>query len=428
MTASIPSPETITRVELPNGIVLLLYENHSSPAVVIGGSLWAGSLDEAPEQAGLANFTAGMLMRGTATRTFEQINKALESVGAQLAFHSGVHTVGFGGKALAEDLDLLLDILADCLQHPTFPPDEAARLQGQILTDLKRRAHDTHRMARLTFDALLYPNHPYGRSVQGYEETVAALGRDDLAGYYRRHYSPAGMIVVVVGAISAGAVVDRVHSRLGDWQAPEATPNRSIPPRVQLGGPRRRAVPVVGKAQADIVLGWPALARNDPDFMKAHLTNTILGVFGMMGRLGDQIRDRQGLAYYVYSRLEAGLGAGPWLVIAGVNPANVEQAIDSIRREVRCLRDEPLPAAELADSQLFLTGSMPLRLETNEGLAGTLLDMERHGLGLDYLERYASLVHQVTAQDVQEMAWKYLDPDIYALAVAGPGQDPLDIR
>jgi zinc protease len=130
MTASLPSSETITRVELPNGIIVLAYENFSSPAVVIGGSLWAGALSEPSEQAGLASFTAGMLMRGTKSHTFTQINEALESVGAQLGFRAGVHTVGFGGKALAEDLDLLLEFLAGSLRHPTFPVEEVDKLQG----------------------------------------------------------------------------------------------------------------------------------------------------------------------------------------------------------------------------------------------------------------------------------------------------------
>jgi zinc protease len=420
MTPSYPSSDTIHRVELPNGIVVLAYEDHTNPSVVIGGYLWAGALGEAPEQAGLSSFTSGMLMRGTESRTFGEINEALESSGAQLGFHSGVHTVGFGGKALAEDLDLLLGVLADCLQHPTFPADQAQTLQGQILTDLQRRRHDTRRMAGLAFDALLYPTHPYGRSVQGYEETVSSLGRDDLERYYREHFSPQGLVISVVGAVSAAAVVDEVRAALAGWAAPGATPNRSIPPDVTLNEPRRQIVPVEGKTQADIVLGWPGLARKDDDFMKASLTNVVLGVFGMMGRLGDTIREEQGLAYYVYSRLEAGLGAGPWSAIAGVNPANVQQAIDGILHEVRRLRDEPVPAGELADSQAFLTGSMPLRLETNEGVAQTLLDMERHDLGLDYLLRYADLIHAVTVPDLQEMARKYLDPEVYALAVAGP--------
>ncbi len=420
MTLSFPSPETITRTELPNGIVVLAYKDHSNPSVIVAGYLWAGALSEAPQQAGLASFTSGMLMRGTEGRSFGQINEALESVGAQLGFGSGVHTVSFGGKALAEDLDLLLEILSDSLQHPTFPAEQAETLRGQILTDLQRRRHDTRRMARLTFDALLYPDHPYGRSTRGYEETVSGLDRDDLMSFYREHYSPQGMVVAVVGAESAGTVVERVQRALGGWQAPGVTPNLSIPPEVSLSEQRRRIVPVEGKTQADIVLGWPGLARKDPDFIKANLANTVLGIFGMMGRLGDSVRDEQGLAYYVYSRLEAGLGAGPWSAIAGVNPANVQRAIDGILHEVRRLRDEPVPAEELADSQSFLTGSMPLRLETNEGVAQTLLDMERHDLGFDYLLRYADLVNAVTVQDLQDMARKYLDPDVYALAVAGP--------
>jgi zinc protease len=419
MSASLPSTETITRVELPNGVIVLAYENFSSPSVVIGGSLWAGSLSEAAEQAGLASFTAGMLMRGTETRTFGQINEALESVGAQLSFRCGVHTVGFGGKALAEDLDLLLDILADSLQHSTFPADEADKLQGQILTALQRRAYDTRRMARLTFDALLYPNHPYGRSVQGYEETLSGLSRDHLASYYRDHYSPQGMVIALVGAVSASAVLDKVQRALSGWHAPGATPNRTIPPELRLDGLRRETVSVEGKTQSDLVLGWMGLTRKDPDYMKARLANTVLGVFGMMGRLGDSVRDEQGLAYYVYSTLEAGLGTGPWLTTAGVNPANVERAIEGILHEVRRLRDEPIPADELTDSQSFLTGSMPLRLETNEGIVSTLLDIEHHDLGFDYLLRFADLVNAVTVQDVQDMARKILDPDVYALAVAG---------
>jgi zinc protease len=235
MTLSFPSPETITRVELPNGIVVLVYENPTSPAVVVSGAVWAGAMSEAAEQAGLSSFTAGMLMRGTERRTFAQINEALEAVGAQLGFRSGVHTATFGSKALAEDLDLLLDILADCLQRPIFPPEEVETLRGQILTGIQRRAHDTGSMAELTFDALLYPGHPYGRSVQGYEETVPGLSRDDLAAYYRAHYAPEGMMVVVVGAVPAEAVLDRVQAALGGWQAPGA--RRA--PRPTAAFPRR---------------------------------------------------------------------------------------------------------------------------------------------------------------------------------------------
>lgn len=420
MSSSFPSSETISRVELPNGVTVLVYETFGSPSVVLSGYLWAGALGETREQAGLAGFTSGMLLRGTETRSFGQINNELESVGARLGFRTGVHTVGFGGKALAEDLDLLLGTLADGLRQPTFPGEEAEKLRGQILTDLERRAYDTGRMAGLAFNELLYPDHPYGRSVSGYVETVSALGREDLADYYRAHYSPQGLVIAVVGAVSPGAAVDRVRAALGDWQAPGVMPDRSIPPPVSLAEARRRIVPMEGKTQADLVLGWPGLARNDADYSSARLANTILGVFGLMGRLGDHVREEMGLAYYVYSQLEAGYGAGPWTAVAGVNPANVQRAVDGILHEVRRLRDEPVSAEELADSQAFLTGSMPIRLETNEGVAATLLDMERYQLGLDYLLRYADLVNAVTVADVQAVAQKYLNPEVYALAVAGP--------
>jgi zinc protease len=423
MTGSFPSPETITRAELPSGVTVLAYETHGSPSVVMSGYLWAGALSEPRSQAGLANLTAALLTHGTETRSFSQINDALESVGAQLGFGSATHTVGFGGKALAEDLDLLLGILADCLCKPTFPDREVEKLQGQILTGLERRAHDTRQMARLTFHELLYPDHPYGASVDGYPDTVGNLDRQDVVRYYADHYSPQGLVISIVGAVPPQIVVDKVWAALGSWEAPDAQPNRSMPPAVGLDEQRRRIVPIEGKTQADIVLGWPAMARSNPDFLKAYLANTILGIFGMMGRLGDSVRDGQGLAYYVYSRLEAGLGIGPWLAIAGVNPANVERAIDAILYEVRRLRDEPVPEEELADSQAYLTGSIPLHLETNEGISATLLEIERHGLGLDYLQRYEELVRDITARDVQQVARTYLDPGTYVLAVAGPSSE-----
>jgi zinc protease len=420
MSSSYPSPETIVRHQLPNGITLLVYENHNSPSTVLSGYLWAGSVSETQEQAGLSNLTAQALMRGTKSRTFGQINEALESVGAQLGFSSQVHTAGFGGKALAEDLDLLLELLADSLQHPTFPLAEIDKLKGQVLTSLQRRAYDTRRMAQLACDALLFPNHPYGRSVVGYEETVSPLTSKDLVEHYETRYSPQGMVLAIVGAVTAGAALEKVKRALAGWQAPEATPEQNMPPTVALDEQRRDSVLIPGKTQSDIVLSWSGLARQDPDFMKARVANTILGVFGMMGRLGDTVRDQQGLAYYVYSRLQAGLTAGSWSAIAGVDPATVDRAIDGILGEAQRLREEVVGEGELADCKSYLTGSLPLQLETNEGLAATILNIERFDLGYDYLQRYSDLVHAVSAQDVQDMAQKYLHPENYALAVAGP--------
>jgi zinc protease len=417
---SIPGPQDITRHELSNGIVVLVRENHSSPAVVVSGYLAVGACDERPEQAGLAAFTAEGLMRGTADRTFEQIYESLESVGASVDVSGATHTTRFGTKSLAEDLPAVLDILADVLRHPTFPPKEIERLRGEILTNLEERAHDTRSMASLTFYELAYPEeHPYSRSADGYVETISTIGRDDLAAFYAGGYGPQGMVVAVVGAVETADALAQIEPIFGDWQAP--THERDPLPEVcRISEVRERFIPIPGKTQADLVLGYPGPARKSPDFLEAVVCNSVLGIFGMMGRLGETVREAQGLAYYSYSRVDGGPGPGPWRVIAGVNPINVGQAVSSIRTEVKRICEEPVGDEELADNKAFVTGSLPLRLETNEGVARHLLDMERHDLGLDYLQRYDALIGEITAERVQAVAQRWLDPDAYALAVAGP--------
>jgi len=165
---SIPGPESIVRHVFDNGMIALVRENFSSPSVVVGGTLWAGSLDEPDKRAGLASFVAECLSRGTQRRTFAQIYEEIESVGASFGVDGGRHATGFGAKGLAEDLGLLLDIIGDVLRHPTFPAEEVEKVRGEILTDLQIRAHDTRRVAGLEFRALAYPDHPYGRSTDGY--------------------------------------------------------------------------------------------------------------------------------------------------------------------------------------------------------------------------------------------------------------------
>lgn len=417
---SIPGPDDITRYELPNGIVVLVRENHNSPSVVIRGFLRVGAYDERPEQAGLSAFTAAALTRGTVNRTFEQIYEELEAVGASVGISGGTHTTGFGAKSLVEDLPLVLDILADALRYPTFPREEVEKLRGEIITDLEERAHDTRRMANLTFHELAYPKeHPYSRSLAGYIETIGKLSRDDLAEFYAGGYGPQGMVIVVVGAVETGDALAQIADAFGDWGG--HTYERVPLPEVQrITEACERTVSIPGKTQSDIVLGYPGPPRTAPDFLDAAVCNTILGVFGLMGRLGENVRDEQGLAYYSFSRLDGGPGPGPWRVIAGVNPANVERAIASIRAEIRRICEEPVNEDELTDNKAFITGSLPLRLETNEGVAQAILDMEHFNLGLDYLQRYADLINEITAERVQAAAQRWLDPDAYALAIAGP--------
>jgi zinc protease len=153
------------------------------------------------------------------------------------------------------------------------------------------------------------------------------------------------------------------------------------------------------------------------------MANLILGSLGMMGRLGEQVRDRQGMAYYVYSRVSARLWAGDWIANAGVDPVNIDRAIESILAEVRRLREEPVSDLELADAAANLVGSLPLRLETNDGKAGFLLNIEYYGLGLDYLERYPGMIQALTKEDLTAATRRYLDPEQMAVVIAGPAPE-----
>ncbi len=417
--SSLPGPHDIVRRELPNGIVVLVRENHASPAVVLNALVRAGAVFETRETAGLASFTAAAVMRGTARRDFQTIYEGIESIGASLSISGGMHTTQAYGKSLAEDLPTLLDVLADALRAPTFPVEQVERLRGEIITGLRYREQDTRQRAALAFKELAYPEHPYSRSTRGYLDTVPGMSREALVDFHRQHYGPRGMIVVVVGAVPAEQAMAQVEAALGDWANPAQPPSPPLPDLKPAEQVRRADIVVPDKTQCDIVLGVPGPARAAPDWWGAVMANNILGLFGLMGRLGDVVRDRLGLAYYSYSHLEGGQGPGAWQVNAGVNPRKVPLAIDSIAAEIARLTSELVTDEELAENKSNFTGSLPLQLENNEGVAGALLRMERYQLGLDYLQRYADIVNAITREEVLAAAQHYLSQP-YAVAVAGP--------
>lgn len=417
---SLPGPDDITRVQLPNGITVLARANFNSPSIAISGYLKTGALFDLDEKLGLSDFTALALTRGTQKRAYREIYNTLESAGASFGYSSGTHTTGFGGKALAEDLDLLIDLLAETLQFPIFPPEQVERLRAQLLTNLAIRAQDTAEMASIGFDQLVYAGHPYGRPDDGTPESIQAISSGDLAALHARHYGPRGMVVCVVGAVDPQQVVARIESALGGWHNPLQPDLPALPPLSPLDGRRYHKTTMPSKSQADVVIGAPGPLRSHPRFLAASLGNNILGQFGMYGRIGDVVRERHGLAYYAYSSLSGGLGPGPWYVSAGVDPANVEKTIALIFEEIKRFTSEPVTAEELADSQANYIGRLPLSLESNNGVAAAILNLERYELGLDYYWRYPELVSAVTPAQILETAREYLYSDRLAVSVAGP--------
>ena len=419
-TESLPGPQDIVRKKLDNGIVVLVRPNFNTLSVSLAGYLPAGSLYEPEEKLGLADFAASGLMRGTKQRSFQEIYNTLESIGASLNFSGGTHTSGFSGKALADDLEILTALLKESLLTPRFPSQQVERIRSEQLTGLDLRAQDTGDMASLIFDQLAYQGHPYEHPGDGFPETISTITRRDLLEFHSRHYGPRGMVVAVSGAVQPEQVFELIEDTLGSWTNPDQPEEITVPPAPELTETIKRHHTIPEKSQADLVLGAPGPSRCSPDFIPARLGNNILGQFGMMGRIGDAVRSKAGLAYYAYSSVSSSIGPGPWTVSAGVNPQNLDRAVKLIIKEVKRYISEPVTDEELQDSKSSYIGKLPLALESNAGVASALLNLERYQLGLDYYQKYQSMIEKVSAKDIQETSRKYLDPDRLALATAGP--------
>ena len=412
--------ETAVRHVLPNGMVALIQRNPASTTVSVRGEVRAGAVHEPAARNGLAVFTGSALIRGTQRRSFQQIVAETEALGCSVNAGGGLHSSGFGGRALAEDLPLILDVLADMLATPIFPAQEVERLRGQFLMNLRESEQETRTQASRALRRMLFPaEHPYSRLSSGSAATVEQITREDLAAFHA-NYHPAVAAIAIVGDVEPAAVVTQLEETFGRWE-PTGTPPTFNPPDVPpLGHITRRDIALAGKSQTDLIYAVHGLARTSPDYYAATVANMILGQIGMGGRLGNNVREQKGLAYYCGSSIDAGPVAGPWAALAGVNPADVETAITAILHEIEQFAANGPTDEELSDARDYMTGSLVLGLETNDGIAGTLLAIERYNLGFDYIRRYPALIRSVTPEQIVEAARTYLSTEAYALVTAGP--------
>lgn len=418
---SMPNPDNIVRVVLENGVTVLVYENFNTRSVVLHGVGPGGALYEDAASNGIAAMTAGALLRGTQTKDFQTLAASLEDIGADFGFSAGMHHVNYGGKALAEDLPVLIDVLADALRNPIFPTEQVERLRGEAMTWLRYGLQDTRRQAARAFrEALYLPDHPYHYTPRGTLETLPRIDADMVRQFHARHYGPSGMTMAIVGAVRAEEAVELVRAKLGDWSNLNQPEARRAPDAPQPAETVRTFVPIPGKTQSDLMIGVIGPSRHADDFQAARVANSILGEFGMMGRIGDEVREKSGMAYYAYSRLDGGHGPGAWSITAGVNPINVERAVELSLGEVRKMLDLGVTDEELADNRSYFIGRMPLQLESNEGVAGTILSMDTYGLGLDYLARLPGIIGALTRDDLRDAISRYWNPDAAVVAVAGP--------
>jgi zinc protease len=420
---NILGPETISSFSLENGITVLSYSNFNSASVYIIGILNGGGNNDPVDKIGLAHFTASLLSRGTNNLSFADFHDQLESAGANLVFSCGSQHAWFRGKALAEDSELLFRLASDSLQNPTFGSEYIERMRNQLTAGLSIRDQNTSEVASMLQDKYLFPNHPYGKPIDGYVETIGSITRLDIDQFHKKYYSPSEMTIVVVGAIENQKIHSLVEKYFSSWKTP---PNPKVNQKLIPSPPDkliRKHKYLEGKSQVDLLMGCFGPTRTSPDYLPIYLGNNILGQFGLMGRIGKVVRSKSGLAYYATSSVSAWLDVGSWEFSAGVNPENLEKVIKLIRKEIDRFIKSPVKVDELENSKSHLIGRMPMALESNAGLATAILTMHRFKLGFKYYQEYATRINNITADQILLSAKKYLHPDHLVITSAGPGED-----
>jgi len=408
------------RERLDNGVVFLGKQTQTTPAVAINLAVRAGSIVDPPGAPGTTWLLSRTIDRGTLTQPANAIAEALDSRGITLSITVSRHLFSLVCTCLAEDFDPVLALLGDIIMAPALPEPEVAIRKGEVITAIRQDDDNPGVRATETLMAMLYPDgHPYGRRTKGSIDIVESLTRDHLAGLHAARFAPSVLTAVIVGDVDTTRARDAVARVFDGWRAPvPSAPAVASPPVPRER--RRVVVPMMNKAQADIAYGFTTIRRNDPSYYAYWLMNNALGQYSIGGRLGDRIRERQGMAYYVSSALDANIAEGPLVIRAGVSPANVDRAIASIDEELALLRRDGLTAKELDESRRYLIGSMPRALETNAGIANFLQTEEIFGLGLDYDVRLPDLLSAVTLDETHAAARQAVDPDRATVVIAGP--------
>jgi len=418
--ASPASSARTERLVLPNGVVLIVRENHANPTVGLFGNLKAGGMFNPKDRMGLASFTAEMLSRGTATKTSQQISEELDFIGARLSASAGIEAANFQAYCLSENFEEVFSLLADVLRHPAFPDSEVEKLRGEFETGIREEDDDPRSVARRELNYALFPEgHPYHQTPRGTLESLRAITRQDVLAFYRAYYRPDTMILVVVGDVTVEQVKKACQALFGDWSVPGKAPDYEIPSVPLAGKPERKVVSMMDKSEVIVRLGHAGIARSDPDYYACELMNFVLGG-AFTSRLMADLRDKQGLTYVAYSYFQATQGAGPFGIVMQVNPKDVDRAVAATRADLEEFIAKGVTEQELKEAKDYLIGNLPLSLESNSGIAQTLLEAEFYRLGLDYVDKYPSYVRAVSREDVQKMARKHLHPDRLASVIVGP--------
>jgi len=408
------------KLNLANGLSVLLLPDRSTPTITLSGYIKAGTAFDKAETAGLASLTAANLMNGTKTSDALAIAKTLENRGASLGFSVNREGVAIGGNSLAADLPTLLQVLGDVLQNASFPDDELALSRQRALTSLKLELDTPARLARRIFQQTIYPeNHPFHTFPT--EASLKQINRANMVQFYQQHYHPDSTVLALVGDFDSSQVRALLNQQLGSWQDPTDDTTLEFP-TVPLPKTVTRVNPILpGKTQSITYIGYNGIDRKDPRYYTALVMNQIVGGDTLSSRLGTEIRDRQGLTYGIYSTFQAGITSGPFVITMQTAPEDADKAIASTLSLLKQLREKGVSAVEVAAAKRSITSSYPVGLADPASLAGTILMDTVYGLGITEIREFTNKINAVTLAQVNQAIQSLLYADRVVVVTAGPG-------
>lgn len=415
-------------IKLGNGLTLVLIEDHRAPVVTITvgipvESSSSGNIADLTNEMALTEATAELITEGAGSRGSEEVAREVETLGGRLSSSANDDYAWLAVSVVAENTERMMDLLGEVLLHPTYPESEVALYKRNRIHKLVVQRQDPSFLAGEQFDRIVYGSHPYAISAPT-PASVEALDREKIVRFYDSQFTPNNSVTVIVGDFDPVRIETKARDVFGAWKTPRKTsadgPASKNAGSSSAGSSATRVFLIdrQGSAQADFRIGGLAVRRSDPDYFPLLVANAVLGA-GTNSRLFMNIRERRGYAYDVYSSVDALKKAGTFLGAAESRTEVTVAAIKEMLAEFDRLGAEKVAALELQNAKNYLNGLFSLSLSTQGGVAERTLQTYMFELGRDYLEGYRSRIEAVTADQVQQVARKYLGTDRVTIVVVG---------
>jgi len=407
----------ITTRQLPNGLKLMIVEQHELPLADFVLLVGSGSTADPASKPGIANLLSAMLREGTTTRKSLEIADQIAFLGIRLSPTSSWESSTLSLHTPTAQLDSALALFADVALHPSFPANEFERVRKTQLTELLQLRDQGAAIASIAFPAIIYGSaHPYGAPAQGTEASVKALTTGDLQSYYQANFRPNNATLIVVGDVTPAQVEQKINALFGGWQRADIPQiNYSEPPK--SGTTTIYLIDKPGAAQSSFRIGAVGVPRSTQDYFALTVMNTILGG-SFTSRLNQNLRETRGYTYGAGSRFDMRRAAGPFLASAEIVTAKSDSALLEFMKELNGIR-QLVPPAELSRAKRYLQLQLPGNFETTQQIAAALVPVALYGLPLDYYNNYVQSIEGVTQADVARVAQQYINPGSLAVVIVG---------